>query len=262
MTIEGVIISGKRGRILGSYFRPDMPKEGEKQPAVLLCHGFPGNDQLLDFAYLLQEHGYHVMTFEYSGSWGSDGNYSLSNVIEDTNTVLDWMLTSRDECVDRKRICLVGHSLGGFAGVNVFAKRKELAAAVLISPANITDMYEKVRNDPMLRQDFVSQMDEFCLPLRGTSGEKLALEVEQNGETFRFENVASGFGTRPVLLVMGTKDTLTPAPLCVDVLKRIEDGIPGSRCELAVYDAPHDYLNVRRDLRRKVLEFLKDCRNM
>lgn len=262
MTIDGVMIPGKRGRILGSYFRPDMPKEGEKQPAVLLCHGFPGNDQLLDFAYLLQEHGYHVMTFEYSGSWGSDGDYSLLNVIEDTNTVLDWMLASGDERVDRNRIFLIGHSLGGFAGVNVFARRRELAAAAFLSPANITDMYEEVRNDPKLRQDFISQMDEFCLPLHGVSGEKLALEVEHNGEYFRFESVAFGFGTRPVLLVRGTKDTLTPASLCVDVLKKIEDSIPGSRCELVTYDAPHDYLNVRRELRGKVLEFLKGCRNV
>lgn len=261
MTIDGVIIPGKRGRILGSYFRADSAQDGQKQPVVLLCHGFPGNDQLLDFAYLLQERGYHVMTFEYSGSWGSDGNYSLANVIEDTDTVLDYILSTPDPAADTGRIYLLCHSLGGFAGVNVFAKRQEIAAGVFISPANMTDMYDEVKNDPAVLEAFTAQMDEFCQPLNGVDGKKLMEEVARDGEMFRFENVAGGFGRRPVLLVRGTQDTLTPAGLCVDVLWRMQNAVSGNRCERETYDAPHDYLNVRRELRERVLTFFDAVSN-
>lgn len=255
MTIDGVIIKGKRGRILGSYFRPDDPKDGKKQPVIILCHGIPGNDQLLDFAYLLQEHGYHVMSFEYSGSWGSDGDYSLSNVVEDIDTVLNWILEQQDDRVDQKRIYFLCHSLGGFGGVNVFARRPEVAAGAFLSPANITDLYDEAKKSPDTLKAFVKEMDELCEPLNGIDGDKIVAEIEQKGESFRFENVASGFGTRPVLLVRATNDVLTPSPICADVLKRVEDGIPGSHCELETYEAPHDYLNVRGKVRERVLKF-------
>lgn len=255
MTIEGIIIPGKRGRILGSFFRTDISNDENKRPVVIICHGFPGYDQLLDFAYMLQEHGYHVLSFEYSGSWGSDGDYSLSNIIEDTNTVINWVLHTSDKTIDRDQIYLLCHSLGGFAGVNVFSRRNILPAAVFISPANFVDICEEAERNPETKQATLKELQDFCLPLNGVTPEKLIAEAKQNDVIFRFENVAKWIGIRPVLVVKGTQDVITPAPICADVLINIVKQIPGSRCEVEMYDAPHDYMNVRTVLRKRVLKF-------
>lgn len=53
LKIEGPVIAGRNGRILATWF--DAGSAG--LPAVLLCHGFPGNDQLHDLAMYFQRKG-------------------------------------------------------------------------------------------------------------------------------------------------------------------------------------------------------------
>ena len=53
------------------------------------------------------------MTFHYSGSWGSDGDYSLTHDLEDADTVLDFILQNESYGFDKEHIYAVGHSLGG-----------------------------------------------------------------------------------------------------------------------------------------------------
>ena len=66
------------------------------------------------------------MTFHYSGSWGSDGNYSLTNDLEDASTVLDYMISDDTYGFDKKHIYAVGHSLGGFVCSHLIANRPEI----------------------------------------------------------------------------------------------------------------------------------------
>lgn len=73
---DGVFIKGKRGRIFAQYYLPggEYPK-----PVVMICHGIPGNERLFDFAVYLREKDFCTINFHYSGSWGSDGSYSVHN---------------------------------------------------------------------------------------------------------------------------------------------------------------------------------------
>lgn len=91
--IHGILIPGRRGRLLSTLYTAggDGP-----HPTVLLLHGIPGCERNFDLAQALRRAGFHVMTFHYSGSWGSDGAYSLKNDLEDANTVLDFILADRD----------------------------------------------------------------------------------------------------------------------------------------------------------------------
>ena len=66
------------------------------------------------------------MTFHHSGSWGSDGSYSLANDLEDAETVLDYMLRDDRYGFDLSRIYAVGHSLGGFVCGQLIARRREI----------------------------------------------------------------------------------------------------------------------------------------
>lgn len=249
----GRIVKGRNGRILATLYRA---AGDEKHPVVLLCHGFPGYDQFTDLAYELQENGYDVMTFHYSGSWGSDGDYSLENGLSDTDTMVDVLLETQDAAQDLSKLYIIGHSLGGFFAANTFARRKEIAAAVLISPADMYRMYEETAVSGEAKAAFAAELAGDCLPLRGVDGTKLTEEIGRLGSRYAFTNLAPKFGDRPVLLVGGTKDTTTPMPLCVEPLREAAEQIPGSRLETEVFDAAHSYLNVRAKLRREVLRFL------
>ena len=45
-------------------------------PAVMLFHGFPGNEQNLDLAQAIRRAGFDVLTMHYRGAWGSPGSFS------------------------------------------------------------------------------------------------------------------------------------------------------------------------------------------
>ena len=62
----------------------------EAHGTVLLMHGFTGNEQNLDLAYVIRRAGWNVLFSHYRGSWGSTGTFSFSNALEDTQAALDF----------------------------------------------------------------------------------------------------------------------------------------------------------------------------
>ena len=131
--LYGIIIPGKRGRLLSVLYTAEG---AGVHPTVILLHGIPGCEQNFDLAQALRRVGFHVLTFHYSGNWGSDGNYSLRNDLEDAQTVLDFVLSDETYGFDKNRIYAVGHSLGGFVCGQLTA-RPEIKGGVLLMPCDI-----------------------------------------------------------------------------------------------------------------------------
>ena len=109
--MHGILIHGKRGRILSVLY---TAAGAGLHPAVILLHGIPGCERNLDLAQALRRAGFHVMTFHYSGSWGSDGSYSLLHNLEDAETVLDFILQDEIYGFDKRHILKCSPSQGHF----------------------------------------------------------------------------------------------------------------------------------------------------
>ena len=108
--LQAEVLQGKRGRLLVTIYRAGG---AGLHPTVLLSHGFPGIEKNFDLAQALRRIGFHVVLYHYSGSWGSDGDYSLTHDLEDADTVLDFILQNESYGFDKEHIYAVGHSLGG-----------------------------------------------------------------------------------------------------------------------------------------------------
>ena len=89
-------------------------------PTAILLHGFPGNERNLDLAQSLRRAGWNAVFFHYRGTWGSRGDFSFANVLEDAAAVLAQVREpafARAHRIDPDRIALIGHSMGGFAAL-------------------------------------------------------------------------------------------------------------------------------------------------
>lgn len=107
------------------------------KPTVLLLHGFPGTELNLDLARVLQRAGWNVMAIHYRGVWGSPGQFSFTHTIEDARAALVWLRDpARAEIVDRTRLVVMGHSMGGFDTVMI-GDDAEVAGFVTISAADM-----------------------------------------------------------------------------------------------------------------------------
>src|ERR1700689_1235800 len=109
-------------------------------PAVVLLHGFPGNERNLDLAQDMRRAGWDVLYFNYRGSWGSPGDFSFSHSIEDTAAAIAYLRrpeTAKFLRLDPSRIVLIGHSMGGFMAVQGTAADPAILAIGLISAADL-----------------------------------------------------------------------------------------------------------------------------
>lgn len=63
----------------------------EPHPTVILLHGFPGNERNLDLAQDIRRAGWNVLYFNYRGAWGTPGEFSFANSIEDTASAIAYL---------------------------------------------------------------------------------------------------------------------------------------------------------------------------
>jgi len=103
-------------RIAADLYLPENCAEGQRLPAVILCHGFSGIRTILlpPYAEELARSGFAALLFDYRGfgdSEGERGRLVPSEQRVDIRNALTFM-QSRDE-VDPERIGLWGTSFGG-----------------------------------------------------------------------------------------------------------------------------------------------------
>lgn len=252
--MHGILIPGKRGRILSVLYTAGG--EGT-HPTVILLHGIPGCERNLDLAQALRRAGFHVMTFHYSGSWGSDGDYSLTHDLEDADTVLDFILQNESYGFDKEHIYAVGHSLGGFVCGQLTARRTEIRGAALLMPCNIGRLPQIAQEDPAAYRIICDVLDDSADWLTGTSGEALLREALDHSGAFALENQAQALKEKPVLCIGGTLDLYTPPQLHGGPLAQAVRRAGGTLFREVTYPTDHFFADYRLAVAGTVTEFLK-----
>jgi len=171
----------------------------EAHPTVLLLHGFPGNEKNLDLAYMLRRAGWNVLFPNYRGSWGSAGNFSFSNALEDSQAGVDFLRDSanvKKYRIDPKRIVLVGHSMGGFMAAYTAAHDPGVYALCMLAAWNI--------GPTILRSADNGRADNYknsSPRLAGTTPEGLMAEAKSNALKWNYVDYADALKSRPVLVI-------------------------------------------------------------
>jgi len=168
-------------------------------PTILLMHGFPGNEKNQDLAYAARRAGWNVFMPHYRGSWGSDGKFSFSNAIEDTQIAVEFLrdpATVQKYHIDPRKIVLVGHSMGGFMVAYVTAHDPAIAGLAMISAWNI--------GEAMSGPKETHRVDTFpaaSVRLAGTTAAGLQQEAEDNALRWNYVDYAPAIKDRPVLIL-------------------------------------------------------------
>ena len=201
---DGIIFPSHGSKLLGTLYRP----RGEgKKPTALLLHGIPGNEKNVDLAYALRDAGWNAVTFHYRGCWGSEGNYSLNGIVDDTIAAIDY-LSQRDD-VDMTRFAVVGMSLGGWGVVAAAARDDRIRAVISINP--LVDP-----NDYVIGDEYA---ESFAAMLNGITPREL--RSQWMGLT-PLQDIASKLANRPTMLITGEADEL----FSVEHQKVLADALP------------------------------------
>lgn len=227
-------------------------------PLVILLHGFPGYERNLDIAQDIRRAGWDVLYFDYRGSWGSAGTFSLSHCIEDAVAAIAYLRRpsiSADLRSDSSRIVLVGHSMGGFVAVEAASEVSEIHALGLISAVDLGGLVPQ--NLPHNTNTLVKALSEGyssqgLAPLSGCTPEGLALETLAHARQWSFITKASTL-TAKQLLIVTSDDGFAPGSNALVAALRAS----GDRQIVTVHlSTDHSYSDKRIALSQAVLRWL------
>ena len=250
-----VVFESDGSRMFGLVY--EAPGAGP-HPTVIVLHGFPGNERNLDLAQAIRRAGWNAVFFHYRGAWGSEGSFGFVHVLEDVAAVVSTLqqpeFAARHR-IDPAQIALVGHSMGGFAALLSAAELPGVECAASLAGANLGLWAEAVRT-PAGEAGMAHALDGWSGPIHGTSGAALVREVQGNEARFDLRRHAEALATKPLLLVAGTRDEVTPPALHHEPLVAAISAQPGAHLQTALLDADHAFADRRVALTRIVVTWL------
>jgi acetyl esterase/lipase len=181
-----------------------VPAGPGPHPALLICHGLPGNEKNLDLAQAVRRLGWLAVTFNYRGSWGSPGTFSFTGNLDDAAAVLAYLRDPHNAEIlrlDPNRIAVAGHSMGGWVAAETGARDHGLIGTVLISAWDPSHR--------MTHNESVAMMADNMESLAGVTAESMSADRESHLAQMALIDTAAGLKDKP-LLVLSADDGLAP----------------------------------------------------
>ncbi|HEY0021491.1 MAG TPA: alpha/beta fold hydrolase [Longimicrobium sp.] len=241
-----------------------LPAGPGPHPAVVLLHGFPGNERSLDLAQALRRAGIGVLFFHYRGAWGSGGLFSWRNAADDVTAALAFLRApqARERYrVDGGRIVLAGHSTGAWLALWVAAHDAAVCGAVAMGLENLGADGLCYRDDPDERERWLGYLEATVgegRPIRAESPDALLREQMEHAEAFDLVGVAPALATRPVLMVGGSRDLELPPEEHQHPVADALRAAGSRRVRSVVLRADHSFSGCRLRLVRLVVGWIGD----
>ena len=231
---------------------------------VVFLHGNPGNERNLDLAQAVRRAGYNALYFDYRGSWGSGGSFSLQNALDDVGAAIAFLrapTTSAKYHVDTGRIMVVGHSMGGWIALMSAARNPAISCVVALAASNRGQEGERMRAHP---EEHAARVIEFRRTTNPESGpiraraEDLVDEMEVHAADYDLLSHISELKDRHILLVAGTRDT--SHEIVRDTLARALAATGAAHVRSRVYDDDHALSAHRLALAALLVDWLgREC---
>ena len=220
---------------------------GQKHPTLLLLHGFPGNERNLDLAQVVRAHGWNVIYFNYRGSWGSQGQFSFKNCVDDVVNVVRFCKKYQDSLqIDTSNIVLFGHSMGGWVCLKALQKLPDIKKGFALSTWDIYREFKNIKTEQQIITKVKEEGGEIFV--LNTPTKAIYETVVKQPDYFNLANDGKALSDKQIIMLDEHSNN-----------KDIADAIKSSNKAYFDYDvwhADHSFTTKRVSLINKVLEFL------
>lgn len=229
-------------------------------PAVVLLHGFPGNERNLDLAQEIRRAGWDVLYFNYRGSWGTHGDFSFTHGVEDTAAAIAYLkqpAVAKKLRLDPARIVLIGHSVGGFNAVMAGSADASLQAVAIISAADmagrIPQHLPKFAEGIARKKIADALVTQGLEPLNGCTAESLAQDMLDHAAVWRFADHAKALASRPFLAITSDDGNAQSNNELAEAIRKDGD----ANVAMLHLATDHSYSDKRLELATAVVDWLK-----
>lgn len=253
-----LVLESDGSRCFGVIYKP---RGQGPHPTILLLHGFPGSERNFDLAQMFRRAGFNVIVFHYRGSWGSEGDFSFQNVLDDTERMIEMLLSdecARDLRIQKDSIILMGHSMGGFSALMNGSKNSSIKYVISIAGYNLGVVAKELSRDRDHYMKTKQMFEECIVPLKGTGVNVLFDEINGRKEDWDLNNLSFSGKDRNVLLIAGSRDIVSEPELHHDPLycKLSSNAHDPLNVQQVILDATHSFHSKRVSLAEVILDWL------
>ena len=219
----------------------------QKHPTLLLLHGFPGNERNLDLAQVVRAYGWNVIYFNYRGSWGSQGQFSFKNCVEDVVNVVGFCKKYQDSLqIDTSNIVLFGHSMGGWVCLKALQKLPGVKKGFALSTWNIYKEFKSIKSEAQIISKVKQEGGEIFV--LNTPTKAIYETVIREPDYFNLAKDAKALSHKQIIMLDEHSNN-----------KEIADAVKSSNqayFDYEVWNTDHPFTNKRISLINMVLAFL------
>lgn len=228
----------------------------QPRPCVILLHGFPGSARNDDLAHALCRVGCVVLIPHHRGAWGSEGEYLISNCVEDAAAIADYVRSPefcRQFHIDPASVYLIGHSMGGCTAINAARRLSWLRGVVLLTPFDPTS---HLRNG---EEGTLRRLLEQGKLLHSPGTDALLQDILAHQEALRFDTAFDSVKDQNLLCITGTEDRCAPAgQMFLPLWTKLQTYQTNAIQRFLELPAGHGLLGCRIALIRATAQFLND----
>jgi predicted esterase len=254
---NGVLLKGKFHIADGTGFLP----------TVLLLQGFPGNEtDVIGVGKILAESGINTLTFNYSGTFKSQGNTSLDNSLLDTKAAFVFLKTSENIKrfkIDTAFLILGGYSYGGGMAMTYAIRHPEIKTLFSIAGVDWGEYYEEYLRNPEFRKTTDGSMAKMAAMTEQIRFEKGAMpdEITKDGiirldSSYFLRKSARQLATKDILIICGWDDPMASVEHILPIYRSLKKE-KAQKVQITAFQDGHSFGRSRAELAETILKWIK-----
>ncbi len=241
-----------------------------KFPTVILLHGFPGNKQdVLDIGKILSEAGINAVTFNYSGTHQSEGEFNFENTQQDIEAAFEFVRQSKNIRrfkIDTARIYLGGYSYGGGMAFTYAADHPEIKSVFSIAGNDHGAFMKEYNRNPEMKEKIDNMFDGLKIQTEtvrfgpgGTPKGIAELGIIESNPSLDLRNCAPLLAQKDILLIGGWDDRNVSIEQIVLPLYRALKNENAQKVKITAFQDNHSFRNSREEVAHTIIEWIRNA---
>ena len=259
MGVPVEFISGG-SKVQGAFF----PASEDPSHTVLLLQGLPGDDgDVIGIGERMSQHGINAFTFNYRGTYRSEGACSLLNTQGDIQAAYDYLLKGevfRGYGVNPAKLVLGGLSYGGGMAFSYAATHPEIMRVFMIAGNDHGEFAREYLRNPDFRRMVLPAFEGMSRPEGpvdfGSDSRAILDELTENPDPYDLRLNAESLSDRDILLLCGWDDPyVTIEDYVLPLYRRLKN--LNAPVRIVSFQDDHVFNSSREELAHTIIDWIK-----
>jgi len=237
-------------------------------PTVILLQGSPGNEtDVMGIGKMLYQSGINALTFNYSGTFKSEGKTSFENSEMDIMAAYKFLHNTENIAkfkIDTAFVILGGWSYGGGMAMTYSIKHPEIKTVFTIAGVDWGEYYEEYIRNPAFKKSTDARMAKLVTMIEQIRFDKGTMpdEITKDGiirldSAYFLRKSTQMIANKDILIICGWDDPLATVDQYVLPLYRSLKKVNAKNVSIIAFQDDHFFRNTRPDVAQAIIKWIK-----